>query len=125
MKITKLDTIILKEIRAEINSALKSVSDKFGLAKIETLSGSYNENSFAFKIQGILDGVVATNHDAQYAEMLGLPSDIIGRTIIMNGVQFKVERLEPNRPKNQIVIMHLGNGKTYKTTADSVRLALR
>lgn len=55
--------------------------------------------------------------NAEYAGMLGLPADVVGKQVRENGKILRIVRLEPARPKNCIVLVEEGTDKTYKAPA--------
>lgn len=60
---------------------------------------------------------------AIYAPMLGLPSDIMGRSFTSRGETFKVVSLKPERPKFPVT-GERADGKLFKFAAEDVRRML-
>lgn len=128
-KIQTLNHTTLKVLREEINNALKPIMDKYGLSSLSAGSASYSSNEFNFKVEGVLSAEKAEEKNnaisAQYATMLGLPEDIVGKTFKVKGKTMKVTRIDPGKSKNCVIATCLEDGKNYKMPPETATNALR
>jgi len=117
---------LIKLINADIEDALKSVAEKHGV-KISIGSSSYSTAEFTTKVKIETPEAENLNKDKnkQYAKMLGLPEDIVGKTIVLQGHSYTVIRLDIGKPKNPVIIQKVGSDKTYKVTVDTAKSTLR
>lgn len=122
MKLDKISPAVLKMLRVDIDAAVESVAKKYGLSSIKTGNASYSPNTFSIKLEGVLDGNAKAEENAslsnQYARMLGLPDNIVGKKFSSQGHDFIVERIDPNKPKFPIIGKRVSDGKMFKFTTD-------
>lgn len=124
MKITTFDRASVKFIREQIDAALDKIAAENGLSSIRTTTGSFESNEFSFKIEGVLDTNVKNEKSEQWAEMLGLPSDIIGKEVNLQGRLFTIINIDPSKPKNSVSIQRIPDGKRFKCPASMIKNAL-
>lgn len=117
-----IDKTIAKNIQAECELALQKVAEKYGVT-ISGHGGTISENEFIMKLK-----VEQANVKKQYSEttfsILGLPTDIIGRTFVSNGLTHTITEISKRAPKYPI-ITQASNGKSYKFTVDSIKKSLK
>jgi hypothetical protein len=121
-----ITTHLIKAINADIQEALKSVAEKHGV-KISLGNTSYSaaEYSTKLKVQTPETEKIKGEESKQYAGLLGLPDDIVGKTFTLKGTEYEVIRLDLGKPKNPIIIKKSGSEKTYKVSVDTLKRALR
>lgn len=125
MKLDKITPAILKMLREDMTEALKPVLKKYGLSELKAGSASYGTNNFTMKVEGILSLEAKKEENIsqakQYAHLLGLPEDIVGKIFSSNGKTFEVERLDLGKPKFPIIAKDVATKKMYKFPVDSVK----
>lgn len=120
-KITEFTPDNLKELRAEMQNAMNTVAEKFGLQKIAL--GKIGYESHLFKVQVIAEVDASKNDHAKEIHkrdsgFLGYDDSIIGLVYKeQNGKEFRVTKIDINRPKYAIVADCLSDGKSYKRSA--------
>jgi hypothetical protein len=118
MKLTKIDKPTLKVLRPEIDAALKAVAEKYGIA-IKAGNASFTENTAVFKLEVSLIGEngKALTQDVdrftQYAELIGLKPDDLGKEFKYGGNTFKVWGLKTNIDGKHPVIAERADGKRF------------
>jgi len=124
MKLDKISPAVLKLIRADIDAAVESVCKKYGLASMRAANASYTSNTFSIKVEGVLSAEAKTeeaiSQSNQYARMLGLPENIVGKKFNTQGHEFTVERIDIGKPKFPIIAKRINDGKMFKFTTDVV-----
>lgn len=58
----------------------------------------------------------------EYAVLCGVPADAYGQVYLLNGEQFRVVGLQPNKPKNCVKIERVRDGKPFQCPASSLRI---
>ena len=127
-KITDFRTINRAEfdaLRAEINTALKAIADKYGIAlqaqKIKVSDKFATIELMASAIES--DGTVITREAKsfqEYCHLFGLHKDDLGKEIVMGGVTYKITGLHPNSPKYPVQAQRTDSGQMYKFQAEGV-----
>lgn len=117
---------MIRDINADIEKALQSVAEKHGV-KISLGSSSYTHTDFTTKVKVETPEAEGANKEKnkQYAELLGLPTDIVGRTISLQGKNYEVIRLDIGKPKNPVIIQLAGSDKTYKVSVETAKRSLK
>lgn len=113
-KINTFDKQNLKSVRIDIDAALKTVADKYGI-KLSIGTIRFDGNQFNTKLSAATDTAISATIAVN--EMFGLAP--IGTRFIAQGVIFEVTKHEPSRPKYPIVAKR-SNGKLYKFTNQRV-----
>jgi hypothetical protein len=113
---------LIRLINHDIQEALKSVAEKHGV-KISLGSTSYSSADFTtkVKVETAQAEQVKGEESKRYASMLGLPDDIIGKTITLKGQHYEVIRLDIGKPKNPVIIKKAGSEGTYKVSVDTAK----
>ena len=129
MKITQFNGSNLDLLRADINAALRQISEKHGInMSIGTMS--YSSNKTTCRITMETKRVVGTssnpskNADAVYLSMFDLPANAFEREFSIQGTVFKLVGLKPNRPKNPCSIERVKDGKQFKCGEHVLKNAL-
>lgn len=119
MKISKFDKQNLKAIRAEVDIALKAISDKYGI-NLKIGNMSYADGRFTTKLEGIAEA----NKDAEqnnlkmWASVIGVD---INKTFRDNmGTVHTLVKYD-NKKRTAPWITQGSNGKQYKMTDEQVR----
>lgn len=115
-----LDKNRIKVISSDIESALQEVAKKHNL-DIRLGSGSFNSANFTTKVECRLkaNSKAAMEHNASLAKMMGLPEDIVGKSITIKNEVFKITHLDPKKPKFAVGLKS-ENGREVFTTVQGV-----
>ena len=123
--IKEFDKVNIKMICSEIDEAVQSVAEKYGI-KLERGNASYRTNNFVLKINGsvLTDTGQAMTREAsdfqKMAPLFGLSADDLGKEFVANGKRFVITGLKPRSPKYPILAAEVGTGTTYKFQVDTV-----
>ena len=115
---------MLKEVRKDIEAALKAVEAKHGL-NLDLGSMTFTENSFTTKLSASVvsaDGIDQGKKTEweRNAPMFGLDKDLFGKTFSMNGNQYEITEIKPRSRKYPVIGKDLKTGKSFKFAADTV-----
>jgi hypothetical protein len=122
--IKQFDTVVLGNLRTEMNEALKGIAEKYGMT-IDAGKATYGNSYATFKVELALvkaDGSVGTREATMfrmYAKMLGMSPDDLGREFESNGKKYKLTGYNPSKRKYPFVAEH--DGKEYGFTENFIR----
>lgn len=125
MEITKA---YLRELRTKIDAALAPLAEADGI-ELTMGNATYDKSGAVIKIQLIApneDGVIESREAADfklYATAYGLEPSDLGRRFASNGQFYTVSGFKPRAVKFPVLAVGK-NGKTYKFTAETVKIAL-
>jgi hypothetical protein len=114
---------LIRVINADVQEALKAVAERHGV-KISLGSTSYSKAEYSTKliVKSPDADKVSGEESKQYAHLLGLPEDVIGRKFTLQGKEFEVIRLDLAKPKNPVIIRKPGTeSPTYKISVDTLK----
>jgi len=120
MKITQFTSSNLDLLRADINAALRQISEKHGIdMKIGTMSYSSDKTTCRLTMETKAErvgtaGSAIVGKGAQYLRMFDLPQDAFERTFILQNEEFRLTELKTNRPKNPCSIQRVKDGRQFK-----------
>ena len=119
-----ITTQLIRIINADVQKALEAVAQKHGV-KISLGSTSYSEAEYTtkLKVQSPQADKIKGEESKQYAHLLGLPEDVIGRKFNLQGGEYEVTRLDLAKPKNPVIIKKAGTDKTYKISVETLKKA--
>lgn len=127
--IKEFDKPTLKSLRPDINAALQSVAEKYGIA-IDCGNASFTPNSATFKLNlsvkdssGNAITPEAERFDA-FAEQLGLKKEHRGREVVVKGKKCIIHGLKSDISCAFPVIVHLANGRVASITLDFAKRLL-
>lgn len=119
----------IREISTDINEALKIIAEKYGMAKMSLGSISFDSTSFSGRLTA--DATTPDKDPKQeiYLRLFGLPEDLIGKHLVIQGINFEIARIDPKKRINPVIADKLdssGNktGKQYKLPVSYVTAAL-
>ena len=131
--IKAFDPTNLKELRAEIDAALKAVQTKHGV-RLSLGSISYDGVKATTRLTMIAVGDSASASDPRaamlvkaqadfnrYADQFGLKPAQFGVTFKYGRETYKLAGVKPGSPKYCILATNVANGKTFKLPESSVR----
>ena len=117
----------LKDLRKDIDNALKSVAEKHGLS-LMLGNVRFTEDSFTGKLEArITDRVGEPTMAADFRSMapsFGIPSSYLHRIVTINGKRYKIVGLKPRNRKYPIICENTANGKRFKFSAFAIREVL-
>lgn len=125
MKINQFDRTNLRAINEDIQSALKSVAEKYGI-NFRYKGTSFSANNATFKIEGSViseTGIVETKERRDFKLFgynYGLWPELLDSEINYAGEQYIVVGLNTRSPKFCVVGKRVSDGKTFKLTAEGV-----
>jgi len=120
MKITSFDRKNIESICSDIDSALKTVGEKYGVS-LSTKGGTFSPDEFRTKL--ICKTSEATNPKKDFenkASLLGLDASILNTTFVSNGATYTVVDLAPSSHKYP-VIGESAKGTKYKFSLDVLK----
>lgn len=121
----RLQTKEIDPLRQDINVALQSVAEKYGIS-IKAGNASYNDESVQFKLVCTTmgeNGQVETKEAKDfkvYASMYGLNKEDLGKEFTAGRDKFQITGLKP-RSRNCIIAKKLGTSQSYKFDPESVQ----
>ncbi len=110
----------LPEVLEAINKALKQVADQYGLKSISCgVNVSMDTATFRTQLNGEVKDEL--NKEKQitnecHSKMMGYNASIVGEIFIHSGKDYRVDKLEVNRPKYPLVATELSTGRVLKFT---------
>lgn len=123
MKINQFDTSNLKEIRTEIDNALKSVSDKFKIS-LKVGNITYSANEFRAKLEAAIQTsnasgmstkqIKAIENLRNYGDMFDVSEKDLNKTFTSGNRTFKFVGLMPSRPKFPVLAEDVKTNKLFK-----------
>lgn len=126
MKIKSFDKTNLRLLTADIQTALKSVADNYGISL--TYKGArFSATNVSIKLEGAVigaGGVVETKERKDwkvYAEMFGLKSAWLDKTFVLAGDQYVISGLATRKSKYPVLAKCVRNNKTFKFPSDTVK----
>lgn len=126
MKITKFDRTNLRLISADLQTALASVEEKYGI-KFAYKGARFSPELATFKLEGATvstDGVVVSRERQDfltYHTLFNLPKEVLDQAIDMGGESYTVTGLNTRSQKYPVTAKRVSDGKGFKLGADSVR----
>lgn len=120
----KIDTVVLKRLREEINEALTQVGKKYSLS-LRAGNCSYSESMATFKLEVATigeGGRVVTKEETQlprYCELYGFTVKDAEKVFSYKGEDAKVVGINPRKQKFPIVIELLKSKKRYLIPEES------
>ena len=121
-----ITTSKLKQLREEINAALKSVGERHDI-EFRAANAKFDSSSFTFQLKGSkvnADGTVETEEVSdfkRYASAYGLTAHDFGRVFTTDQGTYKICGLKPSASKYPILAHALGNpSKVFKFPASLV-----
>lgn len=118
----------MKQIREEVESALKQISLKLGVS-LSLGSGTFRENDGSFRLKVLTTGDGNTSPEAakwkRYCGRYGFDVSDLGKTFKSQGYEFQITGIEPSRPKYPLSAKRLFDGRGFKFPADVVLIGLK
>jgi hypothetical protein len=132
-KISKFERSNLKELRVAIDAALAKVGAEYGI-DIVVGNISFTSEKFTTKLTSTIrnpavtaainngESVAAAKVNA-FARKMGIPNDVFGKTINVNGSEFVVVDAKESRWKFPFTVQGQRGGR-YKMTVEQVKRGL-
>jgi hypothetical protein len=123
--IAKLDKVVLKVIRSELDAAIATVASKHGIA-LRIGSARFDESSATFKLEVAVkrvDGTVISRERAdftRYADMYNLDPAWLDGIFQLNGQTFKITGLAVKRRKRPVNASD-PTGKGYIFSVETIK----
>tara|TARA_R110000782_G_scaffold129368_1_gene220972 strand:- start:279 stop:674 length:396 start_codon:yes stop_codon:yes gene_type:complete len=127
MTITQFNKSNIRALRVELNEAMKSLSDKYGV-KVHAGNASFSTNEVTFKLtlNVLNENGLALTQNAEYFELVkegyGLGHFSIGDSVRLGSDTYVLSGFNNRASKNQIEISDLKNNKTYGCTVAAILL---
>ena len=127
MTITQFNKSNIKALRVELNDAMQSLSDKYGV-KVNAGNASFSDNEVTFKLKlNILneDGLALTQKAENFEFVkgrYGLGHLSIGDSVKLGSDTYVLSGFNNRASKNQIEISDLKNNKSYGCTVRAILL---
>jgi hypothetical protein len=130
--ISSFDSNNLKQLRTEIDAALKTVQQKYGVRlSIGTISYDGVKATSRLTMIAVGDPTTAADPKAtmlakaqsdfnKYASSFGLKPEQYGATFKYGRDTYKLAGLKPGSPKYSILATNVSNGTTYKLPESSI-----
>ena len=120
MNITKIDRTACRLLSGEIEAALQTIAQKYGLS-IRSAGGRFSESEYTCKVEcqvKTTSGIPASF--AIEAKMLGLPEDCHGKVFRSRDRSFQITGIEIRRPKMPVSAKDVSTGKGFKFPVEDV-----
>jgi hypothetical protein len=118
------DKEFLRLMREKVNQALIPVAKELGLESMKLEGISYTDLEATGKLKIVLstseDNPLVKQKNAMNAKLLGLPEDIVGSTITINGKVYEVIGFNLGKPKYAVKIKDIQSDKEYGCTVEQV-----
>lgn len=129
MKLTKFDALTIREIRADLQTAIAAVEAKYGVkltagkAKYATKSATISIDMATFDAKG---EVVDIDREFLLTNLtwLGLEAKHLDQVISIGNDTFKIQGYRRRRHAKPFSLISQTNSKTYVASSDTVRTAL-
>lgn len=124
--ITQIDRPTVRLISDRIMEALKTVSDELGI-QFNYKGGTFSPNNCTLKIEASVrapDGTVIDREREAFkrsAFIFGLNPEMLDKTFVSNGEEFRIVGLSPRKSKYPVIAMNTGNQKKYKFTPAAIK----
>ena len=111
----------------EIQSALDTIKNKYGLAELSIGSIWFNPFSFSAKLTASMPEqrqyaeTFALEEAKYFAVQNGLPENLLRMKFISNGQTHTIIRVETRNPKYPIITYCAEDGKKYKFTVQIIK----
>ena len=126
MKIKSFDRSNLRFLTGDIQTALKSVADKYGIS-LTYKSARFNASNVTIKLESAVigaSGVVETKENQdwkRFAAGYGLSVGWLGKTFMHSGDQFVISGLATRKSKYPVLATCVRNQKRFKFGADIIK----
>ena len=131
MPIDKFNSQNIRDLRFELKEALRDISEKLGIS-LTYGHCRFGRTTATIRIEAAVateDGKPQTKDEAefrQYAESWGLLPDDLGKVFKMGGREYKIVGGSKRARRYKVFIQRIEyDGKTYKATPNSIRIALK
>lgn len=131
MTVTLNDKTVLRQLREDMDKALESVGQKYGIViKAGTAKYSYDGTNCEFKVAASAisaTGVVIdkrANDFKNYCSLYNLVESDLNKKFMFNGKIFQISGLNANAPKFPIIGKNIVTGKGFKFRSDDVARGL-
>ena len=123
-QIKQFDKSTCKTVAEVAELALQTVAKQYGLA-IKQVGGSYSDGSFKVRYEfSTADATAGVDEATQRtARLLGLPEDVVGKTVTLGRRTFTITGLVSRRPKFPVSARGPKGGR-YKLPLQDVKRAL-
>jgi hypothetical protein len=127
MTITQFNKSNIRALRAELNEAMQSLSEKYGV-KVHAGNASFSDNEVTFKLKlNVLnENGLALTQNAENFELVkkgyGLEHLSIGDSVKLGSDTYVLSGFNNRASKNQIEISDLKNNKSYGCTVAAILL---
>jgi hypothetical protein len=120
--ITSIDKTVARKLGAEVEAAIKTVAEKYGLT-VDVRGGTFTENDYTPKVTLKVIGADKATFE-QYASWYGLTGDDFGAVFTLNREQFRITGINTRAPKFAIKVARVKDGKGFKAPTEAVLRAL-
>ena len=126
MKIKSFDRSNLRLLTGDIQTALKSVADKYGIS-LTYKSARFSVSNVTIKLEGAVigaGGVVETKEHRDwklYAPGYGLKTEWLGKAFIHGPDQFVISGLATRKSKYPVLATNVRNQKRFKFPVNTVK----
>ena len=114
-------------LQKDIQSMLDQIKNKYGLTELTMNSIYFNAFSFTAKIAATLHehrqfaDTYASEEAKYFAELNGLPQDLLNKKFVSNGKNHTIIRIETRNPKYPIITNCSEDGKNYKFSVQIIK----
>lgn len=114
--VTKFDRKNLRNIRADLENAVKDVAEKYGIA-LDFGGGRFSDYRYSLKLTCLIGSDGSTDHAKinwnRHCRMFGLTPEDFGRTFTDRGTKFTICGIKP-KGKTYPIIARNDRGTEYK-----------
>lgn len=122
-KIVRFDRWFARQARQTAEQILRTNLAQYGLS-IKVGNGRFTSDTLRFRVELLVDGA-SERMEREAAERFGLSDNLIGKTVTIAGVEYRVTRFNPSARKYPIIVRNPMNGRSYRITKAQLREGLQ
>ena len=128
-KITQFDVLTCKQFKNEFEKSLEELGTKFGV-NVVIKRGKYSSDNYTLSVEA---SVIAENGEVldtaaeafkRNATFFELKPEDLYKIFKCDGSQYKIVGMKPGNRKYPILAKSIDNNKTYKFSADTIKMLL-
>lgn len=131
MTIQTFDRSNLKTMRAEMDAALKTISEKYGV-NFELGNIKFSSNEFSLKLSASIGNAKVENKAEKleanfklYAKFYGLVPEDFNRKFTHRGTEYKIVGFDTKKRKNNIILERTSDGKSFMGSPEMITKVIK
>ena len=125
-KITEFTNANVKVLQEQMQAALQPLAEQLGL-EIAIGGGRFTNGqaSLRFECRPREVSEAVSRYNGTTARIYGLPEDVVGTQFSFRGTLYRVDGIDPSRPKKSIDLTRLRDGAKLRCAPNLVRAGLQ